>query len=187
MPPFGHRSVPSQVPISSVTTFFSKLKNSFILPHVPVYPSSDPVARLSVWHSPFILYRQSPSTKHASASFPSAGDGHNRTTCQPSKEAGLSGLLPVHSEFLGVGTGLWASTHRGQGGGKGAFWAGMLMALVEVSGAFWPVLCVSVIFCHTTPNLFAKYLKMFPEGSELLTNLGKMLWKTPSTKTDLYS
>jgi hypothetical protein len=56
------------------------------------------------------------------------------------------------------------------------------MTHVEASSALWPGLCVSVLFCHNTPSLFAKYLKMFPEGSELLTDLGKMLRKTQVLK-----
>lgn len=49
------------------------------------------------------------------------------------------------------------------------------------------ILLLCVTFCCSIPSLFAKYLKTFRRGSELLTNLGKMLWKTLSTKTDLYS
>lgn len=49
------------------------------------------------------------------------------------------------------------------------------------------ILLLCVTFCCSIPSLFAKYLKKFRRGSELLTNLGKMLWKTLNTKTDLYS
>lgn len=48
----------------------------------------------------------------------------------------------------------------------------------------FPVLLLCLTFCSSTPTLSAKYLKMSLRGSELLTNLGKMLWKTLSTKTD---
>lgn len=98
-------------------------------------------------------------------------------TYHPSEEADVNGLFLV---FLCV-LSFWDKER------KGCLLGTVAKALAEPSRAFQPVLCVSVIFYHATPSLFAKYLKMFPEGSELLTNLGKMLWKTPSTKTDLYS
>lgn len=46
------------------------------------------------------------------------------------------------------------------------------------------VLFFCVTFCSSIPTLFAKYLKMFLRGSELLRNLGKMLWEKLSAKTD---
>lgn len=107
--------------------------------------------------------------------------GHNGKTCRLSKEAGLNGLCCLCIlNFWEQGLGCWHHYVRSRE--RRAKWC---MTPVEPSSTLWPVLCVSVLFCHNTPSLFAKYLKVFPEGSELLTDLGKMLRKTPSTKTDL--
>lgn len=77
-----------------------------------------------------------------------------------------------------------ASTSRGRPGReRGAVWAKLLVPLVCRSAAFWSSYSVSPS-TPPPPCSIAKYLKMFLRGSELLTNPGKMLWKTLSTKTD---
>lgn len=48
------------------------------------------------------------------------------------------------------------------------------------------ILLIYVTFCHSTPTLLSKYLKMFLRGSELLTNLRETLRQRISTKPDRY-
>lgn len=52
--PFGHYDVPSPGSYAICNLSLLQLKNSRILPHVPVHPRSDSGARLSVLHSLFI-------------------------------------------------------------------------------------------------------------------------------------
>lgn len=84
-------------------------------------------------------------------------------------------------KHLGVGEGLSAFLEGGQERrgchlGKTAY--GSCLSEAAFQSRY------SVTFCPSTPTLFATCLKMFLRGSELLTNLWKMLWKTLSTKTD---